>query len=755
VAVVSFLPFARGFLAGRAFFFRDLSRQFIPLRLWALEGLRHGELRYWLPLVHEGTPAPFPPVSYPLELLQLLAPHESGVSLFLALHVPLAAAMFMLLARGIGLGIAGAAGGALIFALGGFALSSLNLYVHLLALAWSPLVVHTLRRAADGGPRRVLAAALATALCLSTSGAEIALQAVVLGLILAAGRPAPLRRLALGTGACLMAVALAAPTVLVMAGVVGQSVRAGGGFTTDVVLTHSVHPVSLAQVFIGDFHGDLGDFANTYWGENLFPTGFPYVLSLYLGATAMALAAVGARHGASPRRRVAIAGVCALFVCLGRWVGWWPLVDAIPLLHKVRYPVKAFFTVHFAVALLAAQGLDGLQRGARETWRSLAEWCLLLGGSLLVVCLLPRLAPEATRWFLLGYMPWDDPWPTRYRHLAAMVASAAAGGSLAVVAGSAALATCRGRLRPARGAAAVLALLAADLVRTGAGLNPMVTARFYGLSPETTALVRPLAGNPEARIHTCEPTLSAAYWMGWRIHYGRHDIWTFELYRQALAPFGNVVDGVATGLSQDMTGLVAEQFVQGPDDNCRQFARLAPRLRAAGVTHVLSIEPLDDAALKPAGRAAPARLAPVELFLHELVAPAPMAYLATASAAQNDSSADRHVHFGPRRAGRISLGVSSPEAALLVVRETAAAGWHARVNGRPATVEQANHGHLAVRVPAGRSDVVFDYRPPGLAAGLAMLGIGCLVAAILRYSDRRPSPARSADGASPAGDARA
>jgi len=44
VAAVAFLPFARGLLAGQAFFFRDLSLHFFPLRRFALEGLRAGEL---------------------------------------------------------------------------------------------------------------------------------------------------------------------------------------------------------------------------------------------------------------------------------------------------------------------------------------------------------------------------------------------------------------------------------------------------------------------------------------------------------------------------------------------------------------------------------------------------------------------------------------------------------------------------------------------------------------------------------------
>src|SRR5262245_58413328 len=102
VALLTLLPFARGLATGQCFYFRDLSRQFFPLRRFAVEGLLHGELRYWNPLLHEGEPLSLPPVSYPLDLLQLFLRDEAGFSLLLALHVPLGALALMALARGLG-----------------------------------------------------------------------------------------------------------------------------------------------------------------------------------------------------------------------------------------------------------------------------------------------------------------------------------------------------------------------------------------------------------------------------------------------------------------------------------------------------------------------------------------------------------------------------------------------------------------------------------------------------------------------------
>jgi Bacterial membrane protein YfhO len=84
----------------------------------------------------------------------------------------------------------------------------------------------------------------------------------------------------------------------------------------------------------------------------------------------------------------------------------------------------------------------------------------------------------------------------------------------------------------------------------------------------------------------------------------------------------------------------------------------------------------------------------------------------------------------------------------LVVPDSWDRGWSAMVNGRRATVRRANFNQRAIAIPAGRSDVVLRYRPQGLEAGLAISGACLLACAGLlfwpvtrRY--RRPEPARS------------
>ena len=80
---------------------------------------------------------------------------------------------------------------------------------------------------------------------------------------------------------------------------------------------------------------------------------------------------------------------------------------------------------------------------------------------------------------------------------------------------------------------------------------------------------------------------------------------------------------------------------------------------------------------------------------------------------------------------RVELRARSDAPAVLVLLDSAAPGWTATVNGAPAPVLHANYAFRGVEVPAGRSDVVFTYRTPGLRLGLGLSALAAAVAALL------------------------
>ena len=731
VAAVAFLPFARGLLSGHAFFFRDLSLHFFPLRRFALDGLRAAELRYWNPFLHEGIPSPFPPISYPIELLQLLRPDEWGLSLVLALHVPLAALAFLALARHLGLEPVAAAAGGFVYALGGFCLSTLNLYVYAEAMAWAPLVILGARRAAGGGAGDVAWAAIATAMAWSTVGTELVLQSILAAVVLSwppSGRRAAIVRVA---AALLLGLGLSAPTTGVMSGVVAVSER-GRGFPPAVVLAQSVHPLTLLQVVIGDFYGVLSDVANRWWGENFFPRGFPYFLSLYLGAATLAVAAAGARCGRTLRLPLIVLAFFGLVVCLGRWGVIGPVVDAVPLLRGFRFPSKAFFTVHLAVSLLAALGVDALASGRRRAWRWLAAAGLALGGPLTGSLLLPALAPGFVRYFVAGFFPSDETGPLRERQLAHMLHDAAAGGALALAAAAIAVVVLRGRLRPGLAAVGLAALLAADLLRTGAGLNPMVTASFYRLSPEMTTQLPVLRDG--SRLFVCEPVRSREYWAGRALHPENHEVWTFEVYRETMTPDFNLLARVPTALGEDLTSLVPLAAIPGGDAGCDRIGLLVARLRAAGVAHVVSLDPLAEPALRERAVVAPSRIAPVALHIYDVTSPGP-GRVALVDA--GGGAAAGRVTLVRESSDAVEIAVDAEAPALVILRDGYAPGWRAWVDGAPAAVTVAEGHYRAVAVPAGSHRLRLAYQPPGLRAGLGVMALSVCVLALLMRRRRR------------------
>lgn len=756
IALVAGLPFGRGLLRGECFFFRDLSRAVFPQKLFLAQGLLQGELRHWNPYVHEGEALRGQSLGYPLDLLHVLVPSEWGLSLVLAAHVPLAALAFMALARQLALAPLAAAAGALVYALAGFPLSLLNLGAALQAHAWAPLVVRGLIRASQGRWADSALAAVPIALLASTGAAEFVAQAFLIGVVLALSRsPTRLARLA---GALALGCGLAAYVLLPMSGLVEGSSR-GRGLDASVVLAHSVHPVTWLQVVVGGLYGDPSDLTNRWQGQNFFPRGFPYILSLYEGLAVLLLAALGAWRGGGPARRLAALGLVASLLCLGRYAGLGPLVEATPpALRVFRYATKAFFTVHFTLALLAALGIGVLARPCLTAWRHIAAFGLAVGSLFVFAPLLPRALPDLMTAFIGGFFAPEYAWATRWSLLGEVLRDAATGGAVAAACGGVALCVARRYLAPDRGGLLLVALVASDLLRTGAGLNTVVVPSFYRTwhaTADLVAVIREAGG----RLYTCEPSFSSAYYTARAARNADHEVWTFAVEMESLSPNYNIGVRVPSALSPDLTMLVPEQRVlPASASDCRALAELEGLWRRAGVAWVLALDPLVSPALRQVAVIAPPRIAPLRLHLYALADPLPLRAVAKEVFEANGreeaeliaeekgfqlrgavaveggrpvASATGRIVERSEQPGNVELVVESDRPTVVVVRDAWDRGWTAEVGSAPAPVLRADGRHMAVPVPGGRSRVVLSYRPPRLASGVALSGLAALVCLIL------------------------
>lgn len=720
VALAVLLPFAPGILTFRSFYFRDLSLQFFPLRRFVVEGLRQGEVRWWNPFEHAGEPLSLPPVGYPLDLLQVLWPDERGFSLLLALHFPIAALACFALARWLGLGPVGAAGAGAVYALGGFALSSLNLYVYLHALAWAPVAVLGLLAAEEGGRRCIALGALGVALCFSTTGAEVVIQAVLMAMAINATRQRTWTRFA---ATLALGIALAAVPLAVMAAQVPGTAR-GLRFPTEVVLAHSVHPLTFLQVVVSGLYGETSRLAESWWGQNFFPRGFPYVLSLYLGPSVLSLALLGAAAGHRTGRAVAAVAAAGALVCLGRWAGWQVAMDALPVLRVFRYPTKAFFSVHFAAALLAGMGIHALAVAAPR-WRRVLAWTAATAGLLSMAPATARAWPGAMRWFMAGFFPSDMGWAERAAAVSSIRLDAALGGAVAVCVAAVAVLATRG-LRVRLAAVLVAGLGVADLLRAGAGLNPMTGLESLRPSPLTRTVAEALARGG-ARIFVCDVGESASYYRA-RSRRAQHEVWTLWAAMETLTPSFNVPLAVPSAYGPDRTMLVPVSRLLPAGEGCGNIGVVVERLREAGVGHVVSLDPLSHPDLTPVAVVRPERVAPLAVHVYALARPVPLRDVPGGN-----------ILSAHERPGRLEWTVATERPSSLVVRDAFAPGWTATIDGRPAGLERAEAVYRLVKVPAGRSRVVMRYVPPGLAGGAVLSAAALALVLLLLLVREKPA----------------
>jgi hypothetical protein len=719
----------------RTYYFRDFAAAFFPLRQFAAHELRQGRLAAWNPYIFEGS---FQlPALYPADLAAALWPSPVFVSWLLTLHLPLAALCCYWLARELGVSREGAfvAGGA--YALGGLALSSLNLFLFLQALALAPLVTGLLLRGAAQGGRAVVVASVALGLALTTLAVEFVGQAILLGVVLgvlAVPSRRAVGRLALAVG---LGITLAGLPLALTAGVLPETVR-GTGFAPEVSLGNAVHPAVLLQTLLPNLFGMPQAPAEAWWGGRFFSKGLPYFLSLYVGPLILALAFVGFGAVSRARRLALLAlGGLGLWYALGEAGGLATLLGHLPLAPSFRFPSKAMLMPYLVVSLTAGWGVARL-REDRGSWSRVAAAAAAVAGVVLgVVMVLWGGGGDLVAW--TGVRP--DFWP----HVVAVVArDAAVVTILAAVCVALAVAVRRERMAPGVAAALVGALALADLVRAGAGLNPQAPASFFEPLPEMASLhLDHLDGG---RVFSYGVDESPAFREFLSEGGPRLTLAGTYVSRQVLAPYCNVLDRVEATEATDLTSFVPRRRELGPSHYApTAVGGLLPWLRNASVSRVVSLDPLAHGDLHLL-KTIPAGPPGLGIHVYRLENPWPRAYIAcrTRGAPEGALLAPYRGDFEPEgdvvlegpapppgcTTGRVrrttvhpglerySVTVDGP--GYLVMRDSYARGWKARVDGRPAPVRRANGKHRAVFVPAGARQVTLRYHPPGLGIGLAL-----------------------------------
>ena len=418
-----------------------------PLRVIVADELKAGHWPSWEPGEATGVPLfadPQSAVFFPPNALFLIAPHKLAYTLCIMLAFAAAGGGAYLYLRRIGLGVLPAIFGALAFQFCGFMVGHrvhLALVQTVAFLPWGLWAIERLRRPApDSGlqaPGCVFWIALIFALTLAAGHWPTAIQlALVWGVyLLVRARPIGRAILTCAAGVALGAM-LVAPQIVATADHLARSVRSSVPYAA--ASENSFFPLSAVLAFFPFITGCRTPnlFPQEYWG----PWHLCEMLG-YVGLVTLALAAMavwrlwrkprvepGARNSepgpenAEPAPHVfvrlwTIFALAAAVWALGYYLPTFYLIHKIPLFGSVRCPARMLLVIDFALATLAAIGLDHLaRRGAPRLSSTLRRWVLIylptcMAASLGLLAMAYWLFRRFDCWFLLttppsGRPPW-------------------------------------------------------------------------------------------------------------------------------------------------------------------------------------------------------------------------------------------------------------------------------------------------------------------------------------------------------------
>ena len=382
----------------------DFNSFYYPLSAFAAGQIQAGHFPLWNPFLFAG--APFAAdyqagALYPPNLLvwAVARPFTYGAFEALAIfHIWWASVTAYGFVRTIGLRRAPSLIAGITFAYGGFMTAQLGHAPMIAVASWLPAIFAALYLARRGSVGWSVLAGLGLAMAILAGHPQVLLYvltaAVAYGLFLAwAERPvvapvdvhdwsswsrdpsvrhwvAAVARLGV---MLVVAIGLTAPLLLPAEQLSRRSVRAGIGY--DGATQFSVQPVALLQLILPKVFGDN---PTNYWSA--FASGEIWG---YAGVATLVFAVVGvlwwARAGRGHRLFFLALGSLALLAALGPFTplhGW--LYGFVPGYDRVRAAGRLLLLYDFAVAILAAYGLDALLDWIAARQGALPEFGLLL-----------------------------------------------------------------------------------------------------------------------------------------------------------------------------------------------------------------------------------------------------------------------------------------------------------------------------------------------------------------------------------------
>lgn len=729
-------------LGGGRFLYRDTGRMHVPVKQFIGEELRAGRMPAWNPYYSMGMPivgAAVDSVLHPFTVLPALFPTHVAVTLWVLLSHLLAGLGAWAWARRLGAEPAGALAGGFAFMLTGFLVSSTDNLTYLTAFATAPWIFAAGDLwVARGTPGPLAALAVASWLGAAAGdpqGWALAVAGFALfAFVMPAGEVPPRRRALrtlVGVLACTLA---AAPVLLPLFAWLPHSTRAAA-LDPETLARWNLAPLRLVELVVP---GLLQDGAATVSELHLRfadpGSTTPWVASIYVGVTVVALALAGAARSRKGRVLVALS-VVALWCALGHHAGFGQLAAHLPILRALRYWEKLAVWPAVFLSGAAAIGLGAVLAEARMARR------LALGAvAFAAAALLAFVAADGLVAAVVAATGGKGPEPLAPALAENLREGLRHAGLVAAVLAAAAWMHSRGRL-PAAGAVLV-AVLALDLAGTNVRAYHLHRAQ---VDRPPSALASWLRGRgtlervvtpfePLTVRRGLSPSESLNYFgaltlcSAWNVAYR---VGNFDTYSGPKpGRLHDVDEPLAPNRLLPNVGLWSFGFVVVPGDPAQAAIPHVPP-----TAPIVARDPLVPASLFEIPRRPRAYVA---AETSRADAPGALAFaLDPASAAS-----DRTVVEGPIPEGMgrgegsvdlarddptaVDLGVRTVAGGLLVLNDLFAPGWTATVDGAARPIYAANYLARGVWVPAGEHVVRFRYATPGLRSGFALAALAAL-----------------------------
>lgn len=429
------LLFADVLLGFNSLHLRDIVHYYYPAKHLLREIVLNGDFPAWNPWFNGGQPMAANPeheVFYPLTWLILLPGYRFWFHLLMIGHLYIAGWSMYALLRSMRSGSPAAFIGALSFAIGGLALSYLNLLPILFSIAWLPLTCLYVRRFLLRRAKRDFALAsfffglqvlVGEPSTLLQTGLLLGLYAIWAGWQRGRVRGA-LNAVAMVGLLSIAALMVGAVQMLPAADHAASSVRARG-LSFEHVISWSMPPIRIAELLHPNLLGHTDTVNHEfYWGRSLYKgRSAPFLFSIYPGLLLTVLA-IGGLFTTRGRGLALAVLVISILLAMGSHTPLWQFLFDIGLARSLRYPEKFILLGVFVITVFGARVLDSLLSGNADARRAVVRTALVV--SILTVCiglfartgsyaelfqsawdLSPRrleqvLAVSATGWLLVG-----------------------------------------------------------------------------------------------------------------------------------------------------------------------------------------------------------------------------------------------------------------------------------------------------------------------------------------------------------------